>query len=157
DFDRPSLQQARPSTILQELARQAARWWIRGHTEELLNLARDLSSGSSSLEMAPSRSIEANREDLLLADRLVSLLPSEHPAQRMIFFVDTFEQVEQFDDTAAFSPFRVKALFTEIGVSTFCIYAARSFAQPKRLSKKLPIRLQQFSAREAEIYLQNEA
>ena len=160
DFDRLSLQQARPTTILQEIAKQAAQWWIVERSEELLSLRRELGSGSAGVEGIAhvSRSIEATRSGQVLARRLVNLLSVKHRQRRIIIFVDSFEQVEAFNYNAAYSPRRVINLLTEAGAQVFSIYASRVFVQPKALSNKLPpFVLHQFSVREAEAYLQNEA
>ena len=73
DFDRPSLQRARPSTILQELVRQTAQWWVRERSDELLDLSRDLSRGSAGVETTwmGSRHSDALGNDQLLARSIV--------------------------------------------------------------------------------------
>ena len=161
DFDRLSLQRARRVTILQEFVRQAAMWWVVERSEELLSLARDVSSGDSQLEFsgANSRSLESTRNYLFLADRLVDLLRNSttRAQPRIILFVDSFEQVETFDDSAAYSPLWIRDELVRCGASVFVIYASRACARPTLISKRAPIRLQQFSFRESLTYLQNEA
>ena len=160
DFDRFSLQRARPATILQEVVRQAARWWAVGRCDELLSLARDLSSGDADLDLVSEsvRSIEANRNDFHLADRLVETLRRDAAMPpRIIYFVDTFEQVETFSDSAAYSARVVADLLASAGARLLQIYASRAFAHPTTISDEPPIRLVQFSVPEAETYLRNEA
>ncbi|MUT27345.1 MULTISPECIES: hypothetical protein [Mesorhizobium] len=160
DFDRLSLQQARPVTILQEFVRQAARWWARKDSELLLALTRDVSAGDAGLEITGStiRSIEANRSDYYLAHRLVSTLAGRKEGPpRVILFIDTFEQVETFNDSAAYSTRAVAKLLVLAGARLLQIYASRAFARPRDLSGKRSIRLRQFSVAEAETYLRNEA
>ena len=158
DFDRLSLQQARPSTILQELVRQADRWWISEKSEQLADLLRRLSSGDAELESIGSniRSHEAIGDAQGLARRLVRLLSVDRPP-RIILFVNSFEQVELFDDYAAASPLLVESMLTRWGAKVLSIFAARAFADPGAISQRTPGRLPQFSVEQAETYLRNEA
>ncbi|MBF0305341.1 MAG: ATP-binding protein [Alphaproteobacteria bacterium] len=158
DFDRPSLQQARTSTIFLEFVRQAARWWCPNRQEELSSLARDLSAGGADLEFGGrvSRSIEAASRYPWLAHMLIDALGLE--ANRgIIIFVDSFEQVETFDDIAARSAARACESIEHTGVPVLSIYASRAFRRPKFIRPSKLIRLSQFRVHEAEAYLLNEA
>lgn len=72
-------------------------------------------------------------------------------------FVNSFEQVETFDEFAAGSPSAVATMLGDVGAYVLSIYASRAFAAPIALSSRAPIRLHQFSVEQAQTYLHAEA
>jgi hypothetical protein len=158
DFDRLSLIAARPATILQLMAQQAAQWWSAGHPGELSALAREVSFGSSGVEsLGFSRGSEVFSSEEDVVDRLLDALPVTIGARpRIVVFVDSFEQVETFDPVAAEAVAWITGRM-QWRASVLTIYASRAFLHPEHLTRRrAPLRLRQLSVVEADRYLENE-
>lgn len=170
DYDRLALQVAREVTVLQELIKQSARWCEPERLDELRDLSLELASRGNNLESVQltSRSAEAYGLSRVVR-RLPSLWRRTDAAQagsranadanrrRIVVFVDSFEQVDGFDSSAASSPRRALDRFRGQGVDVLAICASRAFGEWPRRDPMASIRLTQFSVREADTYLRNEA
>ena len=159
DFDRLSLQRARLATVLHDLVQQGRRWCQAGRADELAELAQHVMAGDSELEEVSqsSHSVEVSRSFMYVAQELLRLVSQGKLHPRLLVFIDSFEQVEGIDDTAASSPMRVVEMFVAAGAQVMSIHAARAFAWEQQREGAKLVRLRQFSVREADVYLVNEA
>ena len=158
DFDRLSLHAAREVTIIQELIQQSAQWCFSEQRDELLEMSEYISSPSTEIESASLTSRSSESSDLSwLSETLRRFWHNAGRSQRIIVFVDSFEQVESIDYAAAVSPERVLQRFAANGVDVLIIYASRSFELLNADYDSPILRLSQLSVREADTYLRNEA
>lgn len=164
DYDRLPLQTAREVTLLQELVRQSERWCDASQREHLRYMSQQLASRGSSvdgIELA-ARSGESYGLNVVVDDlqRLwrrprPTLGVRQYHRARIVVFLDSFEQVEYFDTTAARSPQRLLTRFRNVDALVIC--ASRGFRHKPDPAGRKPVRLTQFSVREADTYLKNEA
>lgn len=158
DFDRAPLQHANPVLVLKEVLRQAARWTQPQQADDLVELDHRLGSGKMEENFASqTRSISYHDRNLMsIVSKLMQMLAPARPP-RIVFFADTFEQVEQLDDFAARAVKQVCEMFARSCERLLVIYAGRVFLDPRALSDRAPVRVQEFSPREADTYLVDEA
>lgn len=158
DFDRPALQHAREHTILQDLVWQASRWTGKAGQAMLSELADQFGSSTAIVEDSHSsyRSGEESGLDLAAAEMVRALRPDGGVA-RVIIFVDSFEQVDGFDSTAAASPKRVVLRLMKQPIKLLVIFASRAFSADSSYMSGEVKRLNQLSARDATSYLRREA
>lgn len=137
DFERLDLQRGRIATVFSEMFRQSARWWLPDLSEALVSQAGELDTAALESVGSTARGGEAIRDESEEAGRLVKAfaLPGEMPP-RFLVFVDTFEEVETFEDSAARSVRRACMLLRGAGADVMEIYASRDFAHPQALALK---------------------
>lgn len=159
DFDRVPLQQANSVLIVQELIQQAMRWGAGpADIEELQELSSKLGAGRGPEGLnIQSRGTDHKSRNLGDIVRRLTRILGAGRSGRFVFFADSFEQVEQYDDFASRAVNEVCQLFSEHSERVLLVYAARVFLYPEAFSKRRPIRLGEFTAHEADIYLANEA
>lgn len=159
DFDRPLMQRARVSTILAEMLAQS-RFWGERDAPVSEGPARVLDSSFVSLEAVGQslRGYDGVDENLSRARRLLAIC-SSRVDPHILLFVDTFEQVESFDETAARSVDGAAELLRQAGAKVMVVYASRSFAKTNEFLGGRPqhIALGRLSQREGADLLRAEA
>ncbi len=155
DFDRLALQQARPATIWRELIRQSRAWCDPAEVDDLGELAHMVSDGAG-LERASESSRSKQHDDMTgVAVRLMHII-GRHRPPRIIIFVDSYEQVDGFDDVAAESPEKVARVLERFTDGILLLYGSRTFKH-LNMERKTHLVLEQFSVEEATLYLKEQA
>ncbi|MPQ57484.1 hypothetical protein [Duganella sp. FT27W] len=154
DFDRVAFHQARLITILHEFLLQSGFWHANQDSDEfndLLESARratnGVASGSDKL-LSESRGLER-----YITRGLVALFNTNPRPPRIVVFVDSYEQVLGFDDTAAGACSRAIDLLEEAGAVVMIIYASRTFFGETFSPVEPHIKLVGLTAPEADTYL----
>jgi hypothetical protein len=157
DFDRVAFHRARPITIIQEFLLQSSAWNVTQEIDEfndLLDSARRASDGVSS---GSEKLLNESRNfERFITSRLVALFRKNNLPSRIVVFVDSYEQVLGFDDTAAEACSRAIELLEEAGAVVMIIYASRTFFDEKFVPGEPHMKLAGLTAPEADTYLRTQ-
>lgn len=156
DFDRQAFHQARPITIIQEFVVQSRYWLGNSQDEAYSELLEGVRVAASDIEFGTAHvNVADSGRARYFANHLVTQFRQSGRPTRFIIFVDSYEQVLGFDDTAADSCARAAELMEAAGAAVMIIYASRTFADRNEVQASVYINLSGLNSLEADQYLKS--
>ncbi|MDB5918342.1 MAG: hypothetical protein JWR40_2576 [Massilia sp.] len=157
DFDHVELQTALPSAIWRTLIRQTKSWCAASAADDLEELAHRVPDSGDGQDGPSEISRSSQPDDMhMIAAHLLHKLKREYRRPRLLMFVDSYEQVEGYDDVAANAPQQIAGILAAQGATVLLVYASRIFKESLGFIDK-KYQLKQFTVGESVAYLMRQA